>query len=260
MDNYSVVLVTKANFITSNGKDPNKILKSLNKLTVPSSCVLILQAYIDEEENPKKNTKIAKLEKQGATVVYNPKFTLQEGKEELKKRNIIMLDSTVSYIYEKVGDNLDVFINECEKISMIPKDYLNPRLLDGVITKTVVNSVFDIIDVLIRDRDLQQGLNILNNLMERGSQPLEIFGALHSQIKLIYYAKQFELNGKGSDEFAKTFKLHPFRAQIGFNQAKLFTLEKISNLFIYCNDVSNSLKFSANPKIELEKVIVKLFE
>lgn len=260
MDQFSMVVVTKANFVSIDGKDKNKILKDLNKLSIPRHCVLILQSYIEEDENFKKNTKIPKLERQGATVVYTAKCTLVEAKEELDREGVVINNDIAFFIYEKVGGNLDVFINECKKISMLPKETLTPEFLNSVITKTVINSVFDIIDVLVKERDLEKGLSILNNLIERGTQPLEIFGALHSQIKLLYYSKQFALNGQNANQFATEFKIHAYRAKIGFEQSNKLDQIKLADLFIYCNEASKNIKLSSNPKIELEKVIVKLFK
>ena len=260
MDNFSMVVVTKANFVTEKGKDKNKIVRPLNKLKVPSHCILILQVYIDENENLKKNKRLSKLEKQGAIIVYSPKFTLIEGKAELNKKKIFVNNDTAFYIYEKVGDNLDVFISECEKVSMLPPELITPKLLDNVITKTVVNSVFDIIDIIIKEKNIEKGLEIVTNLLERGTHPLEIFGALHSQIKLIYYAKQFSINNKQSIELSKQFNIHPFRAKIGFQQANLFTIDKLAKLFIYCNYTAEKLKLSSNPRLELEKIIVQMFK
>ena len=244
MDNFSLVIVTNANFVTTKGKDTNKVVRPLNKMEVPSHCILILQTYIDEEENPFKNVRLPKLEKKGATVVYSPKFTLQEGITEIEKRNIRLNKNTISYIYEKTGISLDVFINECMKVSMLPLcegNRISTEALDSVITKTTINSIFEIIDVLVKEKNLIKGFEILNNLLESGTHPLEVFGVLNSQIKLIYYAKQYALKGYNENVFANEIAIHPYRAKIGFQQANMFSEEKISSLFIDCNNAVNKI-------------------
>ena len=260
MDRFSMVVVTNTKFVTEKGKDKNKVIRSLNKLKVPSHCILILQVYIDEDENIKRNKRLSKLENKGAIIVHSPKFTLLEGKEELNKRKIFVNNDIALYIYDRVEDNLDIFISECEKVSMLPEELITPTLLDTVITKAVINSVFDIIDAVIKEKNLKKGIEILTNLLEKGNHPLEIFGALNSQIKLIYYAKQFKINNQQSISLANKFKIHPYRAKIGFQQANLFTMDKLTELFVYCNYISETLKLSINPNLELEKVIIKLFK
>jgi len=227
---------------------------------MPKHCVLILQTYIEEDENLKKNKKLPKLELMGANIVYTPKISLTEAKEALVKMNIKVDSSTALFIYEKTGNNLDLFINECLKVSMIPIEYMNQQLLEEVITKTVSNSVFDIVDTVTKERNIAKCFDISNNLMEKGTHPLEIFGALMGQIKLLYYAKQFMLNNSNENEFATKFKIHPFRAKIGFQQAARFEEKTLEKLFIRCNEYSNNIKLSPNPKIELEKLILRMFQ
>lgn len=258
MDTISIVIVTRAQFVLTDGKDKNKVVRSLNKLVVPHHCVLILQTYINEEENMRKNIKLPKLEKQGATVIYSPKFTLKEGIEELNRRHISLDNQIISYIYKNIGGNVDIFLSECEKIATLPNEQITDELLNSVVCKNDVNSVFDIVDALLKNKDLTKSLNILNDLIGKGTQPIALFATLHSQIKLLYHAKIYQINGRSSNEFADEFKIHSFRAEIGYNQSKSFSLEKLEDLFIFCNDMSEKLKLSSDSKLELDKIIIKL--
>lgn len=222
------------------------------------------------EINPKKNAKwksvISLFSKYGAAVRLDRMDrnalckTVISG---MKKRNCEIDKTTAFYLIDTVGDDLNILLNEVEKLSNLKSGSAVTRDdIDKISVKTLQASVFDLSKSLIRG-DLSKAMSILNKLLADKEKPEMILGALAGNFVDMYRAKVSVLSGKSAD-YMKNFynyKNTEFRLRNAARDCSKLSLEQIKKCIQILSDADSRLKNRVtDERIILEKLLVEIYD
>lgn len=219
--------------------------------------------------NPKKNAKwknvIALFTKYGASVCLDKMDRASLQKTiigGLKKRGKEIDRTVAAYLIETVGDDLNVLLNEVEKLANFQKGNVITRQdVDAVCIKSLESNVFDISKSLF-SRNIQRCFTILNKLFQDKEKPELILGALSSNFIDIYRAKASVLAGKNADYLKEfyNYKNTEFKLRNAARDAARLDISSIRKCIELLNNADIQIKSRAvDEKLILEKLLVELY-
>lgn len=222
------------------------------------TCLVLIATKIN------KGSKIFKtIKEQGGVFEYKAPYRNKYPKwiqEEFSKRGKIITQEIAEYLLEKVGYNLQLLLNEIEKISLFcaEEKKIDLSAVMFLTEKTVKYNVFDFVDSVGR-RDQSRALSVLGNLLQESESAGHIFYMLVRHLRLLLKTKA--LLGKGVDrsKLAQALQITPFEANKYQEQSKNFTETQLKNIFKLLLETDLALKRSEQePRFVLESLILKI--
>ena len=217
---------------------------------------------------PKKNFKeIEKLfKKYGYTVDFSKKSPLELAKtleKGAKKRGKTFEDSAAAYMVKSVGLDLNLLVNELDKLCAYTQDEtMNETDIDEICTKCLDIKVFDMVKDLT-SRNFERAFKKLEALMyEQGEDVYMILGALNSQYVDMYRAKALREAGVSfgcMGEIYQVYKNKIFKLESASRIASSVSIDKIRECLEILSDADTALKSTSEEKEHiLERTLVRL--
>lgn len=154
-----------------------------------------------------------------------------------------------------MANNLDVLKNDLNKIN-----FLNGKITIEKV-KEIFNSIeeddmWDLTDT-INAKNGVLALDILNNLLDKGIQPMQVIFNLTKQFKQLLYCKIKLMEGKNDKDISKELKLHPFVASILTSKSNNYSLKQLASNLEACIDLESKVKsIPTDTRSELEMLLI----
>lgn len=234
---------------------------------IPETTVIVISAVnIDVNMKSGKGKKIlTEIDKFGSSVMLSRADTNQLIKlieKGAQSRGCSISHSDARYILTLVGDDMNIIINELDKICFYAGGgNISREHIDAVIVKTMQARVFDLTKALTAGNcDLAMG--ILDTLIAMKEEPINILGALITPYVDMYRAKAYVTGGLRAEDAAKDFnyKNKEFRLTNGARTASKYSITQLRTFLEVLNDADTLLKSApTDGRIVLEQTITKLF-
>ncbi len=178
---------------------------------------IVILSVVSEKLDERK--KIVKILKNKAKVIQKevidqkdlPKFVTNE----FKKEGYNIDYKTANYFVNYVGKNVDILINEIEKMIVYKEDdkIITIKDVNDISSKAFNDNIFDFTDGIMK-KDYKKIFECYRDLITVGEEPIKIIALLASQFLLTYQVKLLSDNGKSSKEIAEVLKVHPYRVKL----------------------------------------------
>ena len=229
----------------------------------PDDCALIFAMITHEPKGAKWNKIVKLFEKNAYTVKLDKKTAVELAKtveSGAKKRGKAFEKGVSSYFVTCVGSDLNLLLNELEKVCAYAEGDIKKSDVDAVCTKSLDAKVFDMI------RDLTGGktdsaFKKLNILFEQREDEFQILGALIAQYSDIYRAKAAVKSGERAESVAKYYNYagREFRLTNAARNGSSMSFEGISDCIDVLIEADTAMKSSSvNNKLILEETLIKL--
>ena len=132
-------------------------------------------------------------------------------------------NDTINLLIERVGSDLNLLHNEIEKIK-IYKDTDKNITKEDIISLTHKNidlDVFKLIDNIV-NHDKEKSLELYNELLKNGSEPIAIIVMLANQFRIMYQAKELIKKGYTEKDIASTINIHPYRVKLALQNSRSY--------------------------------------
>ena len=227
--------------------------------------------------NPKKSDRYKKLSKAvesagGIVCEFNHKTESELAKmlsAGAKKRGITLDNQTARYMVSVCSDDLNILINELEKLSFClgQNAVVTGKDIDRICVRTVEASVYDMSRFILQGRE-KEALLLLNDLLLMGISPVEIYSLICSAYTDIFRVKSASPAGIKPENLAKTFGYAPNRAFVltkaARDAARISESQicRISQLLLKSNAEikSKSGGDAGGSRTELEKLIIRIMK
>lgn len=258
------LLIVKDFFSKAPTLEQLEILKKIPQL--PDFTVLVFGEF----ENLDKRTTIYKTLLKITAV---EEFPLLRGaplhdwiQTQTQKRNSQIHPKETFYLGEIAGSNLWNLANEIAKLSSYCLD--RPISISDIdlLTKSQVQlNIFQLTD-FIGQKNLTKALKSLNQLIERGEEPMYIFHMIVRQFRLIIQVAELLAAKATTPTISAQLKIKPFVATTTAKQARNFSLQMLHTIYQQLLDIeigvkTGKIKFTAGDvrelKLALEKFIIK---
>ena len=229
----------------------------------PEDCALVFLMLTHEPKGAKWNKAVKLFEKNAFAVKFDKKTALELAKtveSGAKKRGKPFAKGVSSYFVSCVGSDLNLLLNELEKVCAYADDEIQKADVDAVCIKSLDAKVFDMIRDLTAGR-IDSAFKKLQILFEQREDEFQILGALIAQYSDIYRAKAAVKSGERAESVAKYYNYagKEFRLTNAARNGSSMTFEAISDCVDVLVEADTAMKSSAvNNKLILEETLIKL--
>ena len=229
-DSKKIVICEGCSFLTGdNKKEINHDIDSLIKyINNPFTDVYLV--FIVRKEKLDDRKKIVKELKKNSTVIECNKILSHNLNNYL--RNYInengynIQNDALSLLIEKSSSNLSNLINECNKIFLYKEDDKNITAIDvdNLVFKNIEDNIFELINAIL-EKNKEKIINIYNDLLLKGEEPIKLIVMIANQFRLILQVKLMIKNGYKEKDMASIINEHPYRVKLATQTS--FTINQL---------------------------------
>jgi DNA polymerase III subunit delta len=159
----------------------------------------------------------------------------------LKKRNVEILPTAVSFFIQQAGDNLWRLSNEADKlISYTNKEKrISENDIQKLVMAEVSSNVFSFLDAF-SEKNSAKAIKELHNIIDEGESLMQVFALLTKHIRTLLLASSVKNISK--DILVRELKIHPFVAQKTVSSVRNFDFHQLKVLYKVCLDIDRALK------------------
>ncbi len=167
--------------------------------------------------------------------------------------------AAVNALIELVGDQLRQLDSELEKLALYCED--------GVITLDAVNRlvslaretvVWDLVNAL-NQRDMETAMETLRRLFDEGQAPLQIFGMIVREYRILIQVKAMMEQGAGQGQIASRLGLQPWAVERAGRSARSASPENLRETYRTFLEVDTAIKTGLQqPEAALEFLVASL--
>lgn len=168
--------------------------------------------------------------------------------------------ATTQLFIDRVGDNLRILEQECEKI----KTYKNEEKTitkEDILNLTAKNidiDIFKLIENIILKKK-QQALESYQEMLKRNEEPIKIIIMLANQFRIMYQAKELNKKGYTANDIASTLEIHPYRLKLALEKSYNFSSSILLNYLEKLADLDSNIKSGLVDKnLALELFILEI--
>ncbi len=229
-DSKKIIICEGCSFLTGdNKKEINHDIDSLIKyINNPFTDVYLV--FIVRKEKLDDRKKIVKELKKNSTVIECNKILSHNLNNYL--RNYInengynIQNDALSLLIEKSSSNLSNLINECNKIFLYKEDDKNITAIDvdNLVFKNIEDNIFELINAIL-EKNKEKIINIYNDLLLKGEEPIKLIVMIANQFRLILQVKLMIKNGYKEKDMASIINEHPYRVKLATQTS--FTINQL---------------------------------
>lgn len=223
-----IVLVENPYFLTGE-RDKQAVAHDLDALVryiqqpMPQTSMVFFATY----EQLDKRKKLVKLLMERA--VFVDTHPLKE--QELAGYLTHMVDhagyamdrDTMAYFLERVDYQLAVGVSELNKLFLYLGDHpsINRQTVSQLVPRSLQSDVFQLVDEALMGKTAAMVQRYRDLLLQK-EEPLKLHALLMGQIRLLLQIKQLQQQGYQQSDCAALLKVHPYRIQLAWKQARQF--------------------------------------
>ena len=223
------------------------LFKSQNELStmlsgMPDSTIVI---FVETEID--KRNKLYKLVKDRGTVSEmnglderNLKLFAASLLEQAGKK---ITESTMTYLLDKIGSDMENIQNEVEKIIGYTMDHaiITTEDIDAVVTTQITGKIFQMIDA-IGSKQQNKALSLYYDLLSVREKPMSILYLITRHFNILLQIKDLTAKGHAGAEIAGKVGVPPFAVRKYTAQARNFTVSRLKQALEFAADVEEQVK------------------
>ena len=143
-----------------------------------------------------------------------------------KTNNYEISQSDVKLIIDKVKYDLANIISECDKLMMYKDENkkITTKDIEDVVIDNIEDNIFSLTNAIM-DKDIKRVINIYNDLLLMGEEPIKLIVMIANQFRLILQVKLMVKNGYKERDMASEIGEHPYRVKLASNAR--FTIKEL---------------------------------
>ncbi|MCM0583498.1 DNA polymerase III subunit delta [Weissella diestrammenae] len=255
------VLIDNA-FFLSGEQNRYKIEHQVDELLLyldhpePQTTLVIFAPY-DKLDRRKKVTK--RLQEQSQHLAFGElteKDILGMIQHRLRTSGYDMTNEAQQLLGRLTNYNLTVMMSELDKLMLfaVNDKKITETMVSASVTKTLNESIFDLIDLLLQKK-LSQAVNLYHQLLVSGEEPLRLHGAMLSQFRLLLQVKAATTSEQGT---ATALKVHPYRVKLARQTGRKLAYKNIAQAYLGLVDMEKQLKRTArDPELLFELFVLR---
>ncbi|MEX3624919.1 DNA polymerase III subunit delta [Viridibacillus arvi] len=231
--------------------DMDSLINYVNKPNDRTTLILLVHT----EKLDKRKKVVKALLKTANTFEAKPMRNVQGWiQEQVKLEGKTITREAADLLVQRLGTNLFLLHNEINKIALsIEADTIQVDMLEDIISRTLDDDVFKLIDCVIRKEN--SALEILDDLFRLGEEPIGILLLIARQLRIIHQIKISHLN---DEKPSNHIKVHPYVLQKAEEQASMYEIEIIQEMLQSCSELDLQMKRGqVNKHIAFETLIIQ---
>jgi DNA polymerase III delta subunit len=179
----------------------------------------------------------------------------------LKNNNIKMDDKVITEFLNRVEGNIDLFINEVNKISIITKTITIDEI-NKYSSYRNTDVTFDFVGSIV-SKNFSKGFDNLDILLSNGLEVPAIIGILASKYRELYFVKDCLRNNVSEDEIRQMLttgskEYSTGRLYYAKKDAGLYTIDELEEIIINLSELDKKIKTGSNPVYMLKEFLLNI--
>ena len=144
--------------------------------------------------------------------------------------------SSVELIISKVGYELSNIIKELDKMFIYKgtDTKITKEDIDDVITNNLEKNIFELTNAIV-NKEKSKVINIYNDLIKSGEDPIKLIVTLSNQFRLILQVKIMRNGGYSEKEIVSILKEHPYRVNLAMKNA--YNVDDVKKILLKLSDL-----------------------
>ena len=227
------------------------------KRPAPTSSVVFQAASLDQRR------KITAALQKACTVVAFNRLTEQQAarwaEQYLKNRQCRIEPNALGHLIGLVGTRMSRLVNELDKLAAYAGGgFINQSIVDELVPRAREHSNFELWDAILK-RDHKRAMRLTRRLLDDGSEPVMIVGALAGLYRRLLAAKELIARGASSEEVMRATGQYGKQAGDFNTRVRRTPREEIVHGLRRIAHADNAIKNSeATPQLQIEYLIAEL--
>ena len=171
--------------------------------------------------------------------------------------NKIKMDSNaIKRLYELVDMNIDLFLNEVEKISIVESNITND-VIDIYSSYKGSTSIYDFSNAILA-KNFKDGFDVLDKLLDDNVEIPVLVGLLSSGYTSIYLVKDALINKLTDDEIIKMLEISKGALYYKKKNANIYTLDELKDIICNLSEVDKKTKTGSNPVYVFKEFLLSI--
>ena len=138
------------------------------------------------------------------------------------------------------------------------KKSVSEKDIQEVVGETRLENIFSLTDAL-KNKNPHKALQILQNQLDNGEEPIKIMGTIAWQFRVIWEVKHYQQRNIPSGQIAKAMGANPFVVEKALQHTKKFSTQQLRLSYLQLTQADRSLKSSSqNPLAVMQTLILGL--
>ncbi len=223
-------LIIIKNFLSTSDKETQKIISdSLEK--TPDFCIVVFHETSEIEKTTSVYKKIKTIGKIEEFAPLSPAELTKWILNKAKKETININSKTANFLTLHCGCELWRISNELEKLQTFADGKeITQKMIEDLITPSLSASIFRLTDS-ISEKNAKESLKTLETLSSTGEELSRIFFMIVRHFRILLQVHEMAKKNENKLTITKKLKQHPFVIQKTLSQSKVFTTEKLENIY-----------------------------
>lgn len=161
----------------------------------------------------------------------------------VKKEGKQITESTIRYVLEKCGTDMENLQKEMEKLFCytLDKDIIELEDIDTICTTQITNEIFDMVNS-VAEKKQRRALDRYYDLLALKEPAMRILYLLSRQFRLLMEVKEMVEQGYNKKEIASKAGLHPFAVGKYIEQSRRFSQKELRGILEESVDIEERVK------------------
>ena len=178
--------------------------------------------------------------------------------EYCKKHDITINQNVIDKIMENSFHDLDVFLQEVNRLSIIDKNITDELVEQYSVKNNDEDVTFDFSNAVV-DKNFNKAFDLLDQLLDNGTEPFSIVGLLASSFINMYMVKDAVNHGLTDDEIAKVLGYtNSKRVFVMKRNGQKYDLDTLKDIIIRLSELDIKIKTGYNPVYEIKEFLLNL--
>ena len=178
--------------------------------------------------------------------------------EYCKKHDITINQNVIDKIMDNSFHDLDVFLQEINRLSIIDKNITDELVEQYSVKNNDEDVTFDFSNAVV-DKNFNKAFDLLDQLLDNGTEPFSIVGLLASSFINMYMVKDAVNHGLTDDEIAKVLGYtNSKRVFVMKRNGQKYDLDSLKDIIIRLSELDIKIKTGYNPVYEIKEFLLNL--
>lgn len=261
-DEKKIIVCNNCSFLTSNSKNNNEkdienLIKYINNPLKEVYIIFIVNNLkLDERKKiVKELKKISKVLEAKKIENYDLNNYI---KNYIEKNKYKITNSCINLLISQVGTNLNILINEINKIFIYKNNdkIITEEDIKGLCITNIEDNIFKLTNSFLSERK-EETVKIYRDLLLIGIKHEAIIGTIASQLRLLLQVNLMKKNGYSDKEMVSILKEHPYRIKLA--KENTFSSKKLKDKILELSYLDLDLKSNKiNKDLGLELFLLNM--
>lgn len=229
-----LIICDNSLFLTANKSLSEEELNDLTKY-LENSFEYVFIIFIVRDEKVDSRKKITKLVNKVSKVYECNKIESYRLNNYLgdyiRDKGYSISSSSIELLISKVGYELSNIIKELDKMFIYKGEdkKITKEDIEDVITNNLEKNIFELTNAIV-NKEKSRVIEIYNQLIKSGEDPIKLIVTLSNQFRLIMQVKLMRTGGYSEKEIVTTLKEHPYRISLAMKS--IYNIEDIKDILL----------------------------